>query len=209
MVTGEYGDRRKRPHWHAILFNYYPPDPKTLRKTDRGDQVFTSKTLENIWNRGILEFGSVTLESANYVARYTAKKLVHGKDQDHDFQPIHHTSSKNAIGKRWIERYWKQTFELGYVTLPDGQRAGIPRYYKDWLKKHNPSAYERYVTHVLPTTTALAEEANYNDECEYWKNVDELEQQQKHSGFLAPKRSKVKDTILKSKFKQHLGHQKL
>ena len=24
MVTGEYGEKTKRPHWHAIIFNYRP-----------------------------------------------------------------------------------------------------------------------------------------------------------------------------------------
>ena len=24
MVTGEYGDKNKRPHWHALIFNYRP-----------------------------------------------------------------------------------------------------------------------------------------------------------------------------------------
>ena len=26
MVTGEYGEKNKRPHWHAIIFNYKPKD---------------------------------------------------------------------------------------------------------------------------------------------------------------------------------------
>ena len=88
FVTGEYGEKTKRPHWHAIIFNYRPSDAIKKYTTDRGDTVYSSESLSKIWDHGIAEFGSVTLESAGYCARYAAKKLVHGADEDHDFQPI-------------------------------------------------------------------------------------------------------------------------
>ena len=73
------------------------------------------------------EFGSVTLESAGYVARYAAKKLAHGKDDEHDYHPIHRTSCKRAIGRSWIEKYYQHTFDHGLVVLPNGQKSKIPR----------------------------------------------------------------------------------
>lgn len=157
MVTGEYGELNKRPHWHALIFNYRPKDAKHKYTSDRGDEVFSSKIIDGIWSRGATEFGSITLDSANYVARYAAKKLVHGKDQNHNFHPIHKTSSRNAIGRLWISKYWKQTFAHGYVHLPNGQKAGIPRYYVDWLKKNFPTSWERYVTEVRPKIQLEAE----------------------------------------------------
>ena len=145
MVTGEYGELNKRPHWHAILFNYRPTDQKLLRTTDRGYRVYHSQNLEKIWNKGIIEYGTVSLDCANYVARYAAKKLTHGRDQEHDFHPIHKTSSKHGIGKKWIEKYWEQTFNHGYVTLENGEKAGIPRFYQDWLKKNHPDKFFEYL----------------------------------------------------------------
>lgn len=197
MYTGEYGELNKRPHWHVLVFNYRPIDCQHKYTTDRGDEVYTSKHLGDLWSKGAIEFGDVTMDSASYVARYAAKKLVHGKDQDHDFHPIHRTSSKNAIGKRWIEKYWEQTFGHGYVILPNGQKAGIPRYYEDWLKKHHPDAHFHYVTEVKIKTQKLAEESARKEELIYLSNFLNYK-----GGAKAPlSRQKVKLTILESKFK--------
>lgn len=147
--VGEYGDQKKRPHWHACIFNWRPSDAQYKYSNDRGDKVYSSGLLSRIWGKGIAEFGSVTFESAGYCARYSAKKLVHGFDQDHEFHPIPVKSTKHAIGKRWLEKYWKDVFNYGELILPDGRPAGsLPRYYEKWLQKHQPDAWSRYVTEV-------------------------------------------------------------
>lgn len=198
MVTGEYGDRTKRPHWHAIIFNYYPDDARFSYTSDSQNKVYTSEKLTRLWGRGKTEFGSVTLDSAGYVARYAAKKLAHGRDEDHDFHPIHKTSSKHALGKAWIKKYAVQTFKRGFVVLPDGTPTKIPRYYVDWCKKHNPSLYNHYVTQVQPKIISLAEEKQKRQEAEY------LAEALTYKGGRAypMTRSKVEETILKTKFKR-------
>jgi len=148
IVTGEYGDKTKRPHWHALLFNYEPSDLKFFRTTELDHVVSKSEELNNLWQKGHTETGSVTLESAGYVCRYAAKKLIHGKDQDHDFHPIHKMSSKHAIGKKFLECYWQDIFNYGRVVLKTGQQMPIPRYYEKWLLKTHPDAYHRYVTQL-------------------------------------------------------------
>lgn len=199
MVTGEYGDKHKRPHWHAIIFNYTPPDKKHDRITERGDEVFTSETLTKIWQKGMVEFGSVTLDSANYVARYAAKKLAHGSDDEHLYHPIHHTPKKRALGKSWIETYWKQTFENGFIILPNGQQSKIPRYYVDWAKKNRPEAYLHYVTNVLPNIQKKAETTARKEEVEY---ISEMLSHEPRLRGAVKKRSQVKETILQQKFKK-------
>lgn len=197
MVTGEYGEEGKRPHWHALLFNYAPHDAKEDRKTDRGEQVWKSEFLTSLWKKGRVEFGSVTLESANYVARYAAKKLVHGKDEDHRFHPLHKTSSKNAIGRSWIEMNWEFTFKHGYVVLADGNTCAIPRYYIDWFKKQMPNHYARYVTEIRPQIMEVAEKKARKDELEWFSTL-----LNRRPGAAYPlTKSKVELTILESKFK--------
>ena len=167
MVTGEYGELNKRPHWHAIVFNYQPKDYIYKYTTKRGEKVYTSEELTKIWGKGNLEFGSVTIDSAGYVARYAAKKLVHGKDEEHDYHPIHKTSSQYGIGRSWIEKYYEHTFRNGFVTLPNGSVAGIPRYYRDWAKENKPQIYQYYLTEVQPKIMENAEKKARKEEMDY------------------------------------------
>lgn len=198
MVTGEYGEKNKRPHWHAIIFNYRPPDETPKYKTQREEQVYTSQLLLDLWGKGLVEYGSVTMDSAGYVARYAAKKLIHGLDQEHNFHPIHKTSSKHAIGKSWIEKYHEFTFNHGYIVLPNGTLASVPRYYTDWFKKNHPESYNRYVTEIQPKAQAIAEAKNRKEELEYHAQL----WSKPHGAQNPLTRAQVKLTILKTKFKQ-------
>lgn len=201
MVTGEYGDKGKRPHWHALLFNFIPDDKKIDRTTELGDRVYTSKFIDDLWGKGRTEFGDITLHSAGYVARYAAKKLVHGFDQSHDFHPIHRTSSRIPLGRPWIEKYWRQTFERGFIVLPNGEQAGIPRYYEDWFREQMPNHWMEYASTIKIEAQKKARASRENDDLIYLKNVDEQKkfwspnpktrnqireviQQRKHEGVL-------------------------
>jgi len=146
FVTGEYGEHTKRKHWHAIIFNWSPTDQIHQFTTERGDKVFTSSSLDTLWGHGQTKIGSVTIESAGYCARYAAKKLVHGKDQEHDYAPISKKSSKHAIGKRWLEKHWEDVFNHGYIINADGVKSGVPRYYEKWLKRERPGHWRLYRT---------------------------------------------------------------
>lgn len=150
MVVGEYGEKTKRPHWHAILFNFDFKDKVFLRENELGDKLYTSKTLEQLWGKNDSEqkpneIGNVTFKSAGYVARYSTKKLVHGLDDNHDFHPIFRTSSKHAIAKKWLETYYLDVFSYGHVILNNGQSCPIPRYYEKWLKKEHPDVWINYL----------------------------------------------------------------
>ena len=199
MVTGEYGEKNKRPHWHVILFNYRPKDATYKYTTEQGEKVYDSQEIQQLWKKGQIEFGSVTLDSAGYVARYAAKKLVHGKDDEHDYHPIHRTSCKRAIGRSWIEKYYQHTFDHGFVVLPNGQKSKIPRYYVDWLKKNHPEEWEKYVTTIRLDLQNKGQLKSKKDELDYFATL------LSYRGDGAPRpltRSKVEETILKSKFKQ-------
>jgi len=160
FVVGEYGEKTKRPHWHAILFNYSPGDIQYLRTTDRGDRVSKSDLLDKIWGKNDPikkpnEIGSVTFESAAYCARYSAKKLVHGRDGAHDYNPISKRSCDHAIGKKWLESFYPDIFLRGRCFV--GERStSIPRYYEKWLQKNHPSEWIRYVTQTKSYVTQEA-----------------------------------------------------
>ena len=198
MVTGEYGEKTKRPHWHVILFNYEPTDAVYSYSTELGEKVFTSEFLDELWGRGFCNFGSVTMDSASYVARYAAKKLVHGKDDEHEFHPIHKTSKGRAIGRSWIEKNWRFTFENGFVILPNGEKASVPRYYVDWLKRERPSDYDAYVCGVRNEMCLKAEASARKEELEFLSSIMSYVP----AGGYPSRRCDVKHRILKNKFKR-------
>lgn len=199
MVTGEYGELHKRPHWHACIFNYWPSDAQFKYQSDRGDRVWTSETINKLWKRGNAEFGSLTIDSAGYVARYAAKKLVHGKDQEHDYHPIHKTSARRAIGRSWIEKYWKHTFENGFVVLPNGEKSKIPRYYVDWFKKEHPEKYDKYAMGIREEIIDKAAKKARKEEIEY---QSQLLTRTGRRAYDLKTRSEVKYRILERKFKR-------
>lgn len=197
MVTGEYGEKTRRPHWHVLLFNYSPANSRHLRSTPRGDRIYTSEQITDLWPHGMHEYGAVTIESAGYTARYGAKALG---EKDPLFKPLHNTSKKYVLGKSWIEKYYQHAFDNGFVVLPDGTQGKIPRYYVEWAKKNQPEAWLRYVTQVRPKLIQSATDRGRKEELEY---LSEFMSRTSGDNFRVPlTKSKVKETILKSKFKQ-------
>ena len=171
FATGEYGDKGKRKHWHAIIFNWKPLDPEYYATNKLGDVTYTSEVLTRIWGKGFANFGSVTFKSAGYCARYAAKKLVHGHDDDHRFHPISKKSNKHAIGKKWLEKNWEDVFNHGRCVLKDGTISSIPRYYEKWFKENHPTEYLRYVTQTKTEKCEAAQERADAEMAAFWENV--------------------------------------
>lgn len=71
---GEYGPKTKRPHYHAVIFNFKPLDMRRLMRDRRGHWVYTSNKLNKIWGRGFVVVENANYSTCAYVARYTTKK---------------------------------------------------------------------------------------------------------------------------------------
>ncbi|QKI28940.1 VP4 [Kummerowia striata gokushovirus] len=143
FMCGEYGEKTQRPHYHACIFGYDFTDKEKVRENHNGDEIWNSKKLTELWGLGHTELGSVTPQSAGYVARYVLKKQDPTAPQG--FQRMSRT---HAIGKRYVEKWWKDLFihARGAVILSDGSRAKIPRYYEKWLRENQTEAWLCYIT---------------------------------------------------------------
>lgn len=137
-LSGEYGSMTYRPHYHAIIFGLRLPDvtEKTGAKSVNGDSILESQILTKIWGKGFVELGSVTANSASYVARYVLKKAR--EDQTQDFiargqEPeFSLMSRKPAIGRPYFDAH-PDMFALGasYVATDRGSIKILPdRYFK-------------------------------------------------------------------------------
>jgi len=150
---GEYGENLERPHYHAILFGIDFADKRPHSKNKRGDSIFVSKTLDEIWGLGHCWIGQTTHESAGYVARYCLKKVTGERALEHykrvntetgeiyRLQPEYITCS-HGIGLKFYEQYRDQLFRRD-ATVVRGKEAPLPKYYDRKLEAENPDLLEQ------------------------------------------------------------------
>lgn len=158
FVAGEYGERFRRPHWHAILFNVRLADQELY-----ANGTYRSELLEETWKHGRAVIGGVTPASASYVAGYTMKK-VYGQAAKRAYTLVDHAtgevmqerrpefcamSRRPGIGAWWYDRFHADMFPAD-VAVQDGQVKKTPRYYRNRLYgddplTHEEVAYARYL----------------------------------------------------------------
>lgn len=76
FLGAEYGDENRRPHYHALLFNCDFPDRVYWSDNKRGEPLYTSRELSDLWGQGHCSLGEVTFDSAVYCAKYALKKIT-------------------------------------------------------------------------------------------------------------------------------------
>lgn len=139
-MCGEYGEQTNRPHYHACLFNWDWEDKRYWRTTATGEKSYRSDALEKLWPHGNAETGSVTFESAAYVARYIMKKVT-GKNAEEHYNgrepEFNEMSLKPGIGANWFELWKKDVYPHDYVIVR-GVKAKPPKYYDQMLKRIDP-----------------------------------------------------------------------
>lgn len=151
---GEYGSRTKRPHYHALLFNF---DFRDKRKwcVRNGLTVFRSASLEELWPFGQSEIGSVTFESASYVARYVVDKVSGRKAREEHYSRVNLEtgeivriepefslmSRRPGIASEWFKRFGKEVYPADSV-IARGVELKPPRYYDGLFELENPEGWK-------------------------------------------------------------------
>ncbi|AXL14649.1 replication initiator protein [Microviridae sp.] len=167
FYCGEYGDETKRPHYHALIFNYCPDDKELMFVKD-GHRYYRSEKLDKIWRKGHVNFSDeVTFSNASYTAGYVTKKATgkHAKDKyqwiDPDTGEVHEItpefqgqSLKPGIGQPWIEKWLWDVYTKDEIVI-DGTAMRPPRYYDQQCEKLAPELWadvqrrrkEKYIKH--------------------------------------------------------------
>lgn len=160
-MSGEYGEKIGRPHFHAAIFNHDFNDKKYLKKNHRGDNLYTSEQLQKIWTKGFSTTGELTFQSAAYIARYIMKKQNNNEKQNEITQEktgkiinqetgeiktkkteYNQMSRRPGIGQNWLKKYYNDVYPEGEI-LVNAHKAPPPRYYDDQFKKQNPEQYKK------------------------------------------------------------------
>lgn len=178
----EYGEKSGRPHYHALLFNFDFPD-KVLFSIRNEFRLYVSELLNSLWScpktgesYGFASVGSVTFESAAYVARYMMKK-VKGDDKllryftqldlaTGEIVPIEPEKARMSrmpgLASDWFHRYYSDVYPSDEVVLSGGRKSMPPKYYDKLLESLDPFAYE--------DIKALRVDAAYENK---WNNSEE------------------------------------
>jgi hypothetical protein len=80
FLVGEYGEKTERAHYHAALFGY-PPCLSGNMGGRRGCNCSSCTGISETWGKGNVFVGSLTPDSAGYIAGYVTKKMTNGKNE--------------------------------------------------------------------------------------------------------------------------------
>ena len=150
---GEYGSKFGRPHYHACLFNF-DFDDKVLFTERNGVHLYTSEALTELWPYGFSTVGTVTFESAAYVARYIMKKVNGDAAADHytfthpvtgmvyERKPEYTTMSRRpGIGSDWFDLYHSDVYPHDRVIMR-GKSMRPPKFYDNRYELLDPMGFD-------------------------------------------------------------------
>jgi hypothetical protein len=148
FMCGEYGEQTYRPHYHALIFGHdFTEDRKEAEQTNKQNhhKLYTSETLDKLWQKGNCVIGEVTAQSAAYVAGYILKESGNaiGRIDEATGEywevapPFQLMSRRPGLGAAWSER-WRSDIYPSDEVIIDGTPRGVPAYYDKLLLKHDP-----------------------------------------------------------------------
>lgn len=166
FMSGEYGEKSFRPHYHYLLFGVQFDDLVLYKSNFRGDPMYNSDSLvKNVWSKdaegrwsdgsdgrevtpvGYVVVAPVTFDTANYVARYTLKKAKSLSKEAYEELGIEPEfclmSRRPGLGKEYFEDNYEYIYECDEINLPgfDGSiTVKPPAYFDTLLDKLDPES---------------------------------------------------------------------
>ena len=159
-MCGEYGEKTRRPHYHAILFNHDFNDKIVWDKNESGESRYTSKLLSSLWSLGHSQTADASFQSAAYISRYIMKKVT-GTPADKHYQSIDTTtgeifqlepeynrmSLKPGLGHDWALKYKSDIYPSGFCII-NGKKRTVPQYYIDLIELTEQQARRRRMENI-------------------------------------------------------------
>lgn len=145
FLGAEYGETNGRPHYHALLFNVEFPDLILIGKNARGEPLYTSQKLVDLWSTdgrsmGHVSIGEITFDSAVYCAKYALKRVNGDRADDHytvyDADGVCHRRSSEfavmsrrpGIGATYYDRYGSEVRDHDSIVV-NGREVRPLRFY--------------------------------------------------------------------------------
>lgn len=121
FACGEYGEKTRRPHYHAIVFGQDFRLPDTVKVND---QLYATPIVSKTWGLGNVLIADFSMSAACYVSGYVQKKVG-------DTDTFNMMSRMPGIGSRWLANYHGDISRLESVVI-EGKECPVPRRYMLW-----------------------------------------------------------------------------
>lgn len=147
-AVGEYGDKSKRPHYHACVFGEAFLTERTMLRTEP-THLWTNPLLEEAWGLGHVSVGALTPTTASYTASYVTKKLrskqqyVRIDESTGELIPLEQPRAyaSKGIGAEWLKKWGGHVYTHDHVVI-EGRKQKPPKYYDRWLEKRSNIALQ-------------------------------------------------------------------
>lgn len=155
FLSGEYGSKTLRPHYHAIIFGISLGDISDIvdiGKNELGDRYYTSNTIERLWSNGFVLIADVNWKTCAYVSRYVTKKL-NGISQDIRYEDrgqlpeFSLMSRKPGLGAYYLLEHpgCLDYDNINLSTIEGNIKLRIPKYYLTKLYIDDPVKYDNII----------------------------------------------------------------
>lgn len=173
LHCGEYGEKNQRPHYHACIFGHDFHEDRTMHKKE-GHPLWISEELGELWGNGFSTIGTLTFDSAAYVAGYCVKKSTGKQAKDAytrldketgelwEVKPDYATMSRRpGLGYEWYQKFKADVYPED-VVIQKGQVFRPPAYYDTLLEKEDPELWEKIQS---KRKQIVKHDHDYQDEC--------------------------------------------
>mgnify|MGYP006878681122 CR=1 FL=1 len=159
FAAGEYGTKGTRirnPHYHIIIFNYWPQD--AVKHKEHGKYpTFTSESVAKLWKgKGFHSLAPFSSEVANYVCKYILKnQFLDESDAEYvpPFDPYTgevveipkmraRMSTRPPIGKRYFDKYKDEIYKHDEIII-EGKPRQPPKVFDKWMAEDQPDLLTR------------------------------------------------------------------
>ena len=148
-LVSEYGDHTFRPHYHGLFFF----------AIDLTDQIYD--TISDSWQNGFCSFGEIEEGSIVYCTKYCLKGSTVPEGKNPNFRLV--SKMYGGLGAEYIEKqseYHLQRLEKPSLAVWQGQKAPLPRYYREKLLNKLPEE-------DIKTIRLLYQEYLFKKRCEH------------------------------------------
>lgn len=147
VVSGEYGSKTDRPHYHLFIMGFDFPDKEPLPFKKDGKQLFRSKILQHYWPYGTVDYKNADPGAAKYVIKYAMKEKLHGKEYHEQYEQrglaLPFVSVSQGIGAEYAQKYQEELFRNG-TFISDGKEVALNRRQLQQLARIDPERTEQY-----------------------------------------------------------------